>query len=134
MIGGPAFDHKRGVPPVLWVVVLGVVIALAVGMVVLVVAEVLVPIGSVRGPAYLARGMRLRMGRARLARSVRLALEHGGVTFAKLGQVLSTCRDLVPAEFVSELSRLQDGAAPVAWSGLEQGWPKAISGGNAKGS
>jgi ubiquinone biosynthesis protein len=59
-------------------------------------------------------------GRARLARSVRLALEDGGVTFVKLGQVLSTRRDLLPAEFIIELSRLQDDAARVPWPGIEQ--------------
>ncbi len=37
-------------------------------------------------------------GRARLARSLRLALEDGGVTFVKLGQVLSTRRDLLSPE------------------------------------
>jgi ubiquinone biosynthesis protein len=154
MIGGPAFARKRGVLPALWFVILGVVIALVVGMVVLVVAEVLVPSGSVPGPAYLLRGMRRRMGRAgrywqisrilarrgllpyqrggrrselatsegraRLARSVRLALEDGGVTFVKLGRVMSTRRDLLPAEFISELSRLQDDAAAVPWPGIEQ--------------
>ena len=30
-------------------------------------------------------------GRARLAHSLRLALEEGGVTFVKLGQLLATC-------------------------------------------
>ena len=59
-------------------------------------------------------------GRARLARSVRLAMEDGGVTFVKLGQVLSTRRDLLPAEFISELSRLQDDAAEVPWPAIEQ--------------
>jgi ubiquinone biosynthesis protein len=59
-------------------------------------------------------------GRARLARSVRLAMEDGGVTFVKLGQVLSTRRDLLPAEFISELSRLQDDAAEVPWPRIEQ--------------
>ena len=54
-------------------------------------------------------------GRARLARSLRLALEDGGVTFVKLGQVLSTRRDLLPPEFISELSRLQDDASKVPW-------------------
>jgi ubiquinone biosynthesis protein len=54
-------------------------------------------------------------GRARLARSLRLALEDGGVTFVKLGQVLSTRRDLLPPEFISELSRLQDDAPKVPW-------------------
>ncbi len=59
-------------------------------------------------------------GRTRLARSVRLAMEDGGVTFVKLGQVLSTRRDLLPAEFISELSRLQDDAAEVPWPRIEQ--------------
>ncbi len=53
--------------------------------------------------------------RRELARSVRRALDEGGVTFVKLGQQLSTRRDLLPPEFVDELSRLQDDAAPVAW-------------------
>ena len=59
-------------------------------------------------------------GRARLARSVRLAMEDGGVTFVKLGQVLSTRRDLLPAEFTAELSRLQDDTAGVPWPAIEQ--------------
>jgi ubiquinone biosynthesis protein len=59
-------------------------------------------------------------GRTRLARSVRLAMEDWGVTFVKLGQVLSTRRDLLPAEFISELSRLQDDAAEVPWPAIEQ--------------
>jgi predicted unusual protein kinase regulating ubiquinone biosynthesis (AarF/ABC1/UbiB family) len=58
--------------------------------------------------------------RARLARSLRLALEDGGVTFIKLGQVLSTRRDLLPAEFISELSRLQDDAPQVPWPRIEE--------------
>jgi len=41
----------------------------------------------------------IRLANLRLARSVRLAMEDGGVTFVKLGQVLSTRRDLLPAEF-----------------------------------
>ena len=134
--------------------ILGVTIALVAGMVFLVVAEALVPSGSVPGLVYVLRGMRRRMGRARrywqisgilvrrglmpyvrggrrselstsegrarLARSVRLAMEDGGVTFVKLGQVLSTRRDLLPAEFISELSRLQDDAAEVPWPRIEQ--------------
>jgi ubiquinone biosynthesis protein len=58
-------------------------------------------------------------GRARLARSLRLALEDGGVTFVKLGQVLSTRRDLLPPEFIAELSRLQDDAPQVPWPQVE---------------
>ncbi|SMC62146.1 ABC1 kinase family protein [Kibdelosporangium aridum] len=50
--------------------------------------------------------------RAQLARSLREALEEAGVTFVKLGQVLSTRADLLPPEFIEELSRLQDQVSP----------------------
>ena len=154
MIGGPAFPKKGSALPALWFVILGVVIALLVGMVFLVIAEALVPSGSAPGPVYVLRATRGRIGRAqrywqitrilaqrgllpyqrggrrselatpegraRLARSVRLAMEDGGVTFVKLGQVLSTRRDLLPPEFISELSRLQDDAVGVPWPAIEQ--------------
>ena len=54
-------------------------------------------------------------GRAALAASLRRALEEGGVTFTKLGQLLSTRRDLLPDEFIAELSQLQDRAEPAPW-------------------
>ncbi|WP_250563870.1 ABC1 kinase family protein [Sphaerisporangium fuscum] len=59
-------------------------------------------------------------GRARLARSLRLALDEAGVTFVKLGQILSTRPDLLPAEFVDELALLQDKAAPAPWEEVER--------------
>jgi ubiquinone biosynthesis protein len=43
---------------------------------------------------------------------LRLALEHLGPIFVKFGQVLSTRRDLVPADIIEELSRLQDNVPP----------------------
>ncbi|WP_410632857.1 ABC1 kinase family protein [Amycolatopsis sp. cmx-4-83] len=49
---------------------------------------------------------------AKLARSLRRALEEGGVTFVKLGQLLSTRADLLPPAFVEELAKLQDRVAP----------------------
>jgi len=58
--------------------------------------------------------------RRALARSLRLALEEGGVTFFKLGQLLSARRDLLPAEFTDELATLTDGAPPVAWADIER--------------
>ena len=154
-IGGATVTSRTaGGLPGLWFVILGVVIALLVGMVFLVIAEALVPSGSLPGPLYLLRaglrqagrmrrysqisrilvrrgllpyqrgGRRSELGtpegRARLARSLRLALEDGGVTFVKLGQVLSTRRDLLPAEFISELSRLQDDAPQVPWPRIEE--------------
>jgi ubiquinone biosynthesis protein len=59
-------------------------------------------------------------GRAALALSLRRALEEGGVTFTKLGQLLSTRRDLLPEEFISELAQLQDRAEPARWEQVEE--------------
>jgi len=71
------------------------------------------------------RGRRLRggeppAGRAALASSLRHALEEGGTTFTKLGQLLSTRRDLLPEEFISELSQLQDRAEPAPWEQISE--------------
>lgn len=59
-------------------------------------------------------------GRGRVARSLRLALEEGGVTFVKLGQLLSTRPDLVSAEIIAELNNLQNQVAPARWEEVEQ--------------
>ncbi|TCC46709.1 AarF/ABC1/UbiB kinase family protein [Kribbella capetownensis] len=59
-------------------------------------------------------------GQAELARSLRLALDEAGVTFVKLGQVLSTRSDVIPPSVASELSRLQDQASPTPWPQIEQ--------------
>jgi ubiquinone biosynthesis protein len=53
------------------------------------------------------------VGRVRQARRVRSALEELGPTFCKLGQILSTRPDLIPPEFVEELSALQDHVPPL---------------------
>ena len=155
-IGGSIAKHNGKWPflPALWFVILGVAIALLVGMLVVVIFEALVPSGTMPGPLYLIRALRKRTrrvrrysqisrillrrgmlpylrgarraelqtrdGRVALARSLRLALEDGGVTFIKLGQVLATRRDLLPAEFVDELSGLQDNAPQVPWPEVEQ--------------
>lgn len=44
---------------------------------------------------------------------LRLALEQLGATYVKLGQILSTRPDLVPAAYRQELAKLQDAAPPV---------------------
>ena len=53
-------------------------------------------------------------GRLRQAKRLRNALEELGPTFAKLGQVLSTRADLLPAEFIDELATLQDHVTPLS--------------------
>ena len=44
---------------------------------------------------------------------MRLAFEELGPTFAKIGQVLSTRPDMLPPEYISELTKLQDDVAPM---------------------
>jgi ubiquinone biosynthesis protein len=54
--------------------------------------------------------------RRKQARALRGALEEAGGAFVKLGQVLSTRTDLLPAEYLSELSLLQQRVPPAEWS------------------
>jgi ubiquinone biosynthesis protein len=57
---------------------------------------------------------------AELARSLRLALEEAGATFVKLGQMLSSRHDLLPAVFTEELSSLQHEVTPEPWPDIER--------------
>jgi ubiquinone biosynthesis protein len=151
-MAGSVSARGSAIAPV-WFLILAAAAALLVAMTFLVVAEALVPSGSLPNPLELRRQLRGRIARTRrywqigriaihhgllpylrgrrqieldapdarlqLARSVRRALDEGGVTFVKLGQVLSTRRDLLPPEAVDELGRLQDHAAPAAWEQVE---------------
>jgi len=47
------------------------------------------------------------------AQLMRLAFEELGPTFAKIGQVLSTRPDMLPPEYIVELTKLQDDVAPM---------------------
>ena len=53
------------------------------------------------------------MVRATSARRFRETLGELGPTFIKLGQILSSRPDILPADFISELTHLQDHAAPM---------------------
>jgi ubiquinone biosynthesis protein len=148
---GLAIARPQQRPFMLTTVQLGIALLVAMGF--LVLAEAVLPSGSLR-PVTWARALRHRLARARrylqisriaarhgllpylrgrrrhqadtpagragLARSVRLALEEGGVSFVKLGQLLATRRDLLPTEFVNELSRLHHQVTPAPWPQVEQ--------------
>lgn len=122
--------------------VLAALCAPVIAMVLLVVWEALLPTGTVPPMRTWFKGLRRRIGRTRrylqilviaarhglidllrgrrpvaqeteLARSLRRALDDAGVTFVKLGQILSSRRDLLPATYIAELAKLQDQAAPI---------------------
>ncbi|WP_228386248.1 ABC1 kinase family protein [Ornithinicoccus halotolerans] len=139
------------VPQPTFLVYAGLTVAISsvLAMLLLVIAEILVPSGTVPGPLELTRGWRQRWDRSRryvqilriagrhglarfmqagaaskvagpadrraLAVSLRQALSEAGVTYVKLGQQLSTRRELVGPEIAAELATLQDRAAPVPW-------------------
>jgi ubiquinone biosynthesis protein len=54
------------------------------------------------------------------AHALREALSEAGVTFVKLGQMLAARPDLLPATYVTELSRLQSDAPPQSWDTVRQ--------------
>jgi ubiquinone biosynthesis protein len=50
----------------------------------------------------------------------RMALEELGTTFVKLGQILSTRTDILPRDFIRELSKLQDSLKPIDYSVIRE--------------
>jgi len=60
------------------------------------------------GLQLISKNRRERLDKFSRPERVRMALEELGPTYIKLGQVLSTRPDLVPVDFLTELSKLQD--------------------------
>lgn len=67
------------------------------------------------GLQLISRKRRGRIDRFSRAERVRMALEELGPTYIKLGQVLSTRPDLIPVDFINELSKLQDDVPPCSY-------------------
>jgi ubiquinone biosynthesis protein len=71
-------------------------------------------IGKVLGNFEAAHGGHPAINRGEPER-LRLAFERLGTTFIKLGQMLSTRPDLLPPDYIAELSKLQDDAPKVPY-------------------
>lgn len=67
------------------------------------------------GLQLISKKRRGRIDRFSRAERVRMALEELGPTYIKLGQVLSTRPDLIPVDFINELSKLQDDVPPCSY-------------------
>jgi ubiquinone biosynthesis protein len=118
---------------------------LLLAMAILVTWQAFIPAGTVPPVAAWPRRLRSRAARSRrywqivriftrcgvqpllrgpwsasLARALTEALDRSGVVFVKFGQAMSTRRDLLPPEFITELGRLQDRVSPLPWSQIEQ--------------
>jgi ubiquinone biosynthesis protein len=135
----PAYGTVLGFAALSWAS--GLLLAMAI----LVTWQAFIPAGTIPPPAIWPRSLHSRAARSRrywqivriftrcgvgplirgpfsvtLARSLTEALDRSGVVFVKFGQVLSTRRDLLPPDFITELERLQDRVSPLPWDQIEQ--------------
>ncbi|UCD32188.1 MAG: hypothetical protein JSV38_15765 [Desulfobacterales bacterium] len=78
------------------------------------------------GLQLISRNRRDRIEKYTRAERVRMAFEELGPTYIKLGQVLSTRPDLVPADFVRELTKLQDNVPHFDFTDVQRTIEKVI--------
>jgi ubiquinone biosynthesis protein len=72
------------------------------------------------GLASLVPGKKAENSDPRIALRVRQVFEELGPTFVKLGQLISTRPDLLPAELIDELKRLQDDVPPLPFDEMKR--------------
>jgi len=84
-------------------------------------------INSLKIEQYLEIGLQIiykkkreQIGTLTRAERVRMALEELGPTFIKLAQILSTRPDLIPFEYIQELSKLQDHVPPFSYEDVKE--------------
>jgi ubiquinone biosynthesis protein len=70
------------------------------------------------GLKMISRKQRTRDMRLTRAQRLRMAVEELGPAYIKLGQILSTRPDFMPADFIAELSKLQDRVPPCPFEAL----------------
>jgi len=78
------------------------------------------------GLRVISRKHRKKIDTLSRAVRVRMVLEELGPTFLKMGQILSTRPDLLPVEFMQELSRLQDDVPPFPYPEVEANLKAAL--------
>lgn len=143
--------------PAVLPILLGIIVFVSLSF--LVIAELLIPQGSIPGPnkwlpltkGAISRNKRyaqilkiaakhrlfnVKLGpaateltsaeRKQQALSLKLALEEAGGAFVKLGQLLSTRPDVIPAEFLEALTTLQQEVAPEPWELVEPALDRSL--------
>lgn len=83
----------------------------------------LTEIGAVLGSYGFGHIYRTKIGKeqdSQDAESLRLAFEELGPTFIKFGQILSTRPDLLPEDYIEELSKLRDQAPPFSFDQIKK--------------